>query len=182
MKIKAFASILVLSLVAFTSCKSDSTSSNNNGSNNNGGGSVPTTSNTMTYTADGTSYTQTAMGIKVNAGGQSTLTIAGADATGRGTGFTLTNISGTGSHDVGLMGMSGTTPSMIIMNYTYVNGIDTVQYSTPTTMLSSVGKLNITEMTATTFKGTFDATLTKLKGATGAATVHLVGGVNSTVM
>ena len=67
------------------------------------------------------------------------------------------------------------------MDYIYHLPGDTVEYISPQPVFGtpSVGTLKIFELTSTTFKATFSATLTKMQGVAGAPTVQISGGVNA---
>ena len=135
----------------------------------------------MTVTVDGTAYSWTATAHRTSIGGQTSITVAGADTSGsgKGGGFTLSNISATGTYDVGTVIINGTSAQTVTMVYTPDNN---TQYTSPLTGTTSVGKVTVTELTTTSIKATFNATLTKQSG-TGANTVTLTNGsVNATIM
>lgn len=174
-KLLSVLSVVSLSALMFISCSKDSDTTGTN----NGGGSVPSTSNTMTVTIDGTAYTLTAFGIKVTNGGNTAITIAGSDASGKVVGLSLSNISAAGTYDVGTFDPATSTGAN--MTYQYNDGSGNgVAYAT-LAGLTSVGKLTITELTATSMKGTFNATLTKISGSGANTVVITKGGVNSTI-
>ena len=82
---------------------------------------------------------------------------------------------------IGTEAMIGGKPQAVDMDYIYYLPGDTVKYLTPQPVIGnpSVGTLKITELTDTTMKATFNATLTKTHGTSGAPTVKISGGVNA---
>jgi hypothetical protein len=72
-------------------------------------------------------------------------------------------------------------PQAIDMDYIYYLPGDTIKYLTPQPTIGSppVGTLKLAELTSTTLKATFNATLTKMQGIAGAPTIKIAGGVNS---
>ncbi|MEI8135256.1 MAG: hypothetical protein WCH46_09335 [bacterium] len=170
--------ILSVSTMLLSSCNSNSTTGTNN---NNNGGTNNTAANTMTVTIDGTNYTMVASGGKGASGGVTVTSIAGADATGKGVGFSLTNITTAGPYSFGYsVGAAGLTGA--ILTYTYTVGSDNIVYSSSTVPGVTSGTLTIQELTATSCKATFTGTVTKIQGTAGANTVSITNGsVNATI-
>ncbi len=153
--------LICIGAVAISSC---SKSSNPTSTNNNNG--ADTTSNgTMKITVDGTAYVLTTATAHTTATSRlRTVTVAGADVTGKGCGFTLTNISGVGTYDIATS-FSGSTPQVVFMTYEYKDASgNSVSFASPNTG-ASVGKITITEMSTTTLKATFNGTLTNTSGS-----------------
>jgi hypothetical protein len=175
--------ILFLAAFFFSSCKSNSTSTSSNNNNNNGGGGVPTTANTMVYTAGGVTYTDTAYAIKNTSSNITTIAVAGGSGSpNQGLGFGLVNETTTGTYTVGPITLNGTSPSYSTMEYSFKNTTgDSGSYSSPTAATSSVGNITVTSISATNIQATFNGTLTLLKGNGPQTIVITNGGVNATI-
>jgi hypothetical protein len=177
--------IFLVAAFAFGSCKSNSTSSSSNNNNNNGGGgSVPSTPNTMVFTANGTTYTDTCYAVQTTASGISNITVGGGSGSpDQGLGFSLINESAVGtSYNVGPISINGSSTSYATMEYSFNNKSgDSGSYSSPIAGTSSVGTITITSLSATNIQATFNGTLTLLKG-NGPSTITITnGGVNATI-
>lgn len=147
-------------------------------------GGVPTTINTMTATIDGKDFKSVfCVGLKVFIDDTITsIIISGADLT-RGLGLGITGHKTTGTYPVGSMDTSGGAIRFITMNYNEIKASihDTLFYQTPFASPDDppVGSLTIVELTQTSLKATFNATLTKSQGISGASTITITnGGVN----
>ncbi len=178
---KLHIAILLLAAGVFASCKSSSTSPSTN-NNNNGGGSVPTTPNTIVFTANGTTYTDTCIAVKTTASGVTSITVGGGSGTpNQGIGFSLSNESSTGvGYEVGPITLNGTSASFATMEYSFKNTTgDSGAYSSPVNGGSSVGTITIASISSTNIQATFNGTLTLLKG-NGPSTMSITnGGVNA---
>ena len=171
-------------LLASCGCKSSDTTGTNNNTTNDDGGKVPTAINTMDVTVNGTAFIGwSAIAQKVTSSGSTSINVVGSDVTVQGLTFTLRNISTTGTYDVGLVLTNGTTVSDVIMTCTTQDGNGApVLYANPPAETESVGKLTVTELTATSIKATFHATL-PLRNGNGPSTVTITkGGVYATIM
>jgi hypothetical protein len=178
---KLHIAILLLAAGVFASCKSNSTSSNSNNNNNNGGGTVPTTPNTIVFTANGTTYTDTCIAVKTTASGVTSISVGGGSGTAnQGIGFSLSNESSTGvGYEVGPITLNGNSASFATMEYSFNTSGDSGAYSSPVSGGSSVGTITIASISATSIQATFNGTLTLLKG-NGPSTISITnGGVNA---
>lgn len=176
--------VLMLSALLFVSCSKggDTIGVVNTGDNT---GAIPSTKNTMTVTINGTVKTFQAFGFKFDLiGGDTSILVAGASPSYEGVGFGTLLIHSTGKYNVGGMDSSGILKPIVTMNYQYIApGNDSVTYATEAVIgTPPVGTLTITELTSTSLKAAFHATLKKKSGISGAATVDLTnGGVNVTL-
>ena len=144
---------------------------------------MPTTANTMIFTANGTTYTDTGVvAAKSTSGGQTTIGVAGGNAAKETAGFTLYNESTAGtSYQVGPITLNGTTESYSTLVYAFNNApTDSGSYGPPIGATSSVGNITIVSISATNIQATFNATLTRLTG-NGPSTIQMTGGVNATL-
>ncbi len=142
---------------------------------------IPTTSNTMIFSVDGSAITiDQAFPFKGIHLGDTMSILVGADTTGKGTGLNLLGVHMAGTYPIGTEDTTGGNIQEIEMDYTYFLGGDTVVYLTPRPVPGSpaVGTLKVTELTST-IKATFHATLNKTKGIAGAPTIKIAGGVNA---
>ena len=165
---KKLLSILSLSALIFVSC---SKSGDTIGSVNNNTGA-----NIMVVTVDGTTYTWKVFATDTILTGQRVIMVTGIDTTVlitggiRGGSFQLINISSPGTYDVGPI-IPGN--GLIQMFYT-LN--DSTHYASPVPAANSVGKVIITELTKTSIRASFNGTLTRNVGSSGATTVSLTNG------
>jgi hypothetical protein len=145
---------------------------------------IPSTSNTMIFSIDGSPVsTYFAFSAKGVLFGDTMNIVAGANYSQVGAGIGLLGIHGSGTYPIGTEDTSGGMIQAIDMDYIYFLPGDTVKYLTPQPVIGSppVGTLKLAELTDTTIKGTFHATLTKMQGIAGAPTVTIAGGVNATL-
>lgn len=173
--------VFLLSVVFFISCNKSSNPTSSNTSNS--GGTVPTTVNTMDVTTDGSSHTGwAAQGSRSSSNGITVVSVTAFDLSGKSLTFTLTNIPTTGTYDVGILGYLSSTFRGVTMTYTTKDASGSILvYSTPPADTTSVGKINISEITATSVKATFNATLSLQKGSGPSTTAITNGGVNATI-
>ncbi len=161
--------LIFLSLIAFVSCKSDSASSGNDNNNKTAG------SNQWILTIDGTTYVWKAYAAKIVGGGMTTILVNSTDTVSfmdKVVSFGFTNISTIGIYDIGITTQNGGIVQYIVPGYT---PHDTTDYSTPGFQSLSVGKMTITEITASTLKATFYETLSKERGI-GSDSVSITNG------
>jgi len=171
------ASLCACSLLA-CSKGSDSVSPNTNTDAE----TIPSTPNTMTVSIDGSAViTLLTFGAKGILFGDTMSLAAGVDITQRGVGLGLLGIHAAGTYPIGTEDTVAGMPQAVVMDYIYYLPGDTIKYLTPQPTLGSppVGTLKLAELTDTTIKGTFHATLTKMHGIAGAPTVTIAGGINA---
>ena len=143
---------------------------------------IPTTLNTMIFSVDGSAIeitpAYTYLGTLL---GDTVTLVAGVDNNGKATGVGLLGIHAAGTYPIGSEDTTGGNIQAIDMDYIYYLPGDTVKYLTPQPIPGSpsVGTLKLTELTATSIKATFTATLTKTQGIAGAPTIKIAGGVNA---
>jgi hypothetical protein len=170
----------LLFLLAFlTSCsKTDNPTSANPPFVNPGG--VPSSSNTLTATIDGTDY-------------KSVSTTGSKFVFALDTSFIVTSTLTNGTVELNINGYTtaGTYPigpldnsnryNLIKYSYFDSSSFEAISYQTPAAApgITEVGSVTITELTDTSLKATFNATLTHTKGSSGAETIRITNtGVN----
>jgi len=180
MNIKHYLRLLAASLLActFLSC---SKGGDTIGPVNTNAELVPSTANTMIVSIDGAAtITLQAYGVKALISGDTMSIVAGSDNQ-KGVGLGLLGIHSAGTYPIGTEDIAGGRIQAVVMDYIYYLPGDTVKYLTPqpTPGSPSVGTLHLAELTGTTLKATFNATLTKTQGVAGAPTIKIAGGVNA---
>jgi len=134
--------ILSIGLVISSCKKDDDDNSSNSGSNNN------TSQGSMSLKINGTDWSATLAVQATNVNG--VLSIAGSDANARQCQVTVINPNGAGTYDLG-----GSQTNSNSGRWTQGTGTN----DTYTTMLGlGAGSVTITELTATSVKGTFEFT------------------------
>jgi hypothetical protein len=137
----------------------------------------------MVFTVSGTTYTMPVTAHRQTTSGQTVISIVGVDTAGTAGGLALTNITATGSYDVGTVKLSGTTIQTVVMTYTTKDGSgNSVTYQSPNTPGSSVGNLTIQQLDATTIKATFNGTLTINGSGVETPVVVSGGSLNATIL
>ncbi|MEI8135257.1 MAG: hypothetical protein WCH46_09340 [bacterium] len=182
----AFLAIVLFSL-ALSSCSNgnnigDVILPNNDTTNNSSW--IPPSANTMKVAIDGKYSTFTAFAFRLVIFGDSSIIVTGTSLNSTGVGLGTLGINTKGNYNIGTADTNSLGgPATVVMTYSYVApGNDTVKYASPNTVSSNpVGSVTITELTETTFKAAFHATLTKKQGIAGNQTVAITnGGVNAT--
>ncbi|MBS1903831.1 MAG: hypothetical protein JSS75_09020 [Bacteroidetes bacterium] len=164
----SLAMMLSLSFIA-CSKSSDTTSANNNNTPNSAG------TNQIVETVAGMPMTFVCTGSKSTTNGQTMIQVIGVDTSGKAiVGLSLTNVTATGTYDIGTVTFS-TTPQTIYLDYSYndANG-STIDYNSTNNSNSKVGTITITSLSP--LKATFSATLPLTHG-TAASSVAITGGM-----
>ncbi len=167
---KITVAILLLSAFVFASCNSSTSTSTTTPT---GGSGVPSSSNTMIVTFNGTTDTLVATAVDTTISGVKNIIVAGAGTAGIAVGFTLTNITATGSYSVGPISLNGISPYFATMDCVDKSG-NTYLSPTPGAGVASVGTITITSITDTTIQATFNASPLTLRNGT--TTVSLTNG------
>ncbi len=168
---KKLLSLLSLSVLLLVSCsKSSDTTSQNN--------TTVTPANTMTTAVDGVGFTWAASGSTFFLPfplPTTITTVTGQETSGaKGISLTLTNVTAAGTYAIGKGSVS------LVYHFTDNAGAKTL-YNSPAQ--DSVGKIIITELTSTSCKATFEATVTKSSGPAASPATALItnGSVNATI-
>ena len=181
MNIKHYLRLLAASLLACTLLSCSKGGDTIGPVNTNDAETIPSTANTMIVSIDGAAtITLQAYGVKALISGDTMSIVAGSDNQ-KGVGLGLLGIHSAGTYPIGTEDIAGGRIQAVIMDYIYYLPGDTVKYLTPQPTQGSppVGTLKLAELTSTTLKATFNATLTKTQGVAGAQTIKIAGGVNA---
>ncbi|AWI24564.1 DUF6252 family protein [Flavobacterium pallidum] len=143
------------------SCSSDS----------DGGGGGTASVGTITAKVGGSSFTSMTQGTQVSqitAGGTTTITMLGADASGKAISLTLHGVSATGTYQIGGENLISIIGSYVDTNIQ--NPQASVTYVAPTEGNAVMGSITVSELTDAKIVGTFNFTGTSDAGATKAIT------------
>lgn len=175
-----FYSIVILT-VFLTSCSNTDDPTNIPPFVNPGG--VPSTANTLTATIDGKDFkTVSCSGSRFFFALDTNLIITCPLTNG----FVELNINGytaAGTYAIGPLDTTAEGNRYNLIKYSYMDSsiFETIAYQTPAASpgIPDVGSLTITELTDTSLKATFNATLTHTTGSSGAQTISITNaGVN----
>ena len=139
MKMKSLLlSVVLMSAVILVSCKKDDD-----------GGTNPAGNGTMTLTYDGTNWSADLAVQAVNTNG--VINATGSDANAHQAAVNLFGVTAPGTYNVGPNGTSGNS-------IRWTEGIDPKQTYTASFVLGT-GTITVTELSATSIKGTFSGTV-----------------------
>ena len=141
----------------------------------------------MIVTIDGQIDTLVATAKQTTSSGVTNITVAGAGSKGSGAGFTLVNITGTGTYNVGTVTYNGSSIQTVVMVDSYKDAAgQSANYTSPTVPgTTAVGTVTVTTLTSTSIIATFNGTLSKTSNSPAsdpASSIVTNGSVNATIM